>query len=474
MKKAAIYIRVSTTEQFEHGFSVDEQRERLISYCKAMAWEVIGIYVDGGYSGSNTDRPGLQKMISEIKLIDVVVVYKLDRLSRSQKDTLSLVEDVFLKNNIDFVSLQEKLDTTTPTGRMMIGILSAFAQLERETFKERSILGRTGRARKGKWVGSGRPPIGYDYNPAEERLTINEHEAAQVREVFDLYLKGTGLIRIAEIMHKKGYKHKYGDWTFWGGVMTMLKNPVYIGKVTFDGKEFDGDHEPIIDIDTFNQVQKMVASRSTGKLYKRHSPFSHLMYCANCRAKVTYLNKKNREPKYYCYSRYGNKHNKITDPDCKMKIWSAHLVEKTVLDAIAELAKSKCKITEQLGATRRPKKTGLQELEKKVADVDKQIDKLMELYQISDMPADLLNTRIRGLYNEKKSIMAAIDAIEEEKCAEVHTIQVIQSAAKEIAANWNDMEILRQIELLNVLISKIDIDHENIRIHWRHGALSGE
>lgn len=124
MKRAAIYIRVSTQEQAQEGYSVGEQKERLISYCKAQDWLIADIYVDGGFTGSNLNRPGMQKLIAETNKFDVVLVYKLDRLSRSQRDTLYLIEEIFLPNDVDFVSMQESFDTSTPFGKAMIGTFS--------------------------------------------------------------------------------------------------------------------------------------------------------------------------------------------------------------------------------------------------------------------------------------------------------------------------------------------------------------
>lgn len=134
MKKVAIYVRVSTLEQAEEGYSVDEQINKLEKYSEIKEWSVYETYVDPGYTGSNIDRPGMQRLIADAKLkrFDAVLVYKLDRLSRSQKDTLHLIEDVFDKHNVSFVSLNENFDTSTPFGKAMIGILSVFAQLERE------------------------------------------------------------------------------------------------------------------------------------------------------------------------------------------------------------------------------------------------------------------------------------------------------------------------------------------------------
>ena len=132
MKRAALYIRVSTQEQAQEGYSIGEQRERLIAYCKAHDWAIADIYVDGGYSGSNLKRPAIQKLMTETAKFDVVLVYKLDRLSRSQRDTLYLIEEIFLPNTVDFVSMQESFDTSSPFGKAMIGLLAVFAQLERE------------------------------------------------------------------------------------------------------------------------------------------------------------------------------------------------------------------------------------------------------------------------------------------------------------------------------------------------------
>ena len=147
--RVVIYIRVSTREQSEEGYSIGEQQDKLIKYCEAMGWEVVKIYIDPGYTGSNIERPGLQSMIHDIEAggIDKVVVYKLDRLSRSQFDTLYLINKVFLANNCDFTSSTESFDTSTPFGRAMLGILAVFAELEREKIRERMADGKLGKSK---------------------------------------------------------------------------------------------------------------------------------------------------------------------------------------------------------------------------------------------------------------------------------------------------------------------------------------
>ena len=185
--RVALDPRVSTQEHAANGYSIDEQIERMKKYCEAMNWTVYKVYTDAGYSGANTDRPALKQMIKDIKRgkIDKVLVYKLDRLSRSQKDTLELIEDVFLANNVDFVSMNENFDTSTAFGRAMIGILAVFAQLEREQIKERMAMGREARAKEGKFHGSCMIPIGYDYT--DGKLVTNEFEKIQIQKIFQMY-----------------------------------------------------------------------------------------------------------------------------------------------------------------------------------------------------------------------------------------------------------------------------------------------
>ena len=200
-KHAALYIRVSTQEQAKEGYSIEAQTERLTAYCKAKSWAIYDVYTDAGFSGSNTQRPALQRLFADIDAghVDCVLIYKLDRLSCSQKDTLYMIEDVFLSHNVDFVSMQENFDTSSSFGRAMIGILSVFAQLEREQIRERVTMGRVERAKAGLWHGGGYRPYGYDY--VDGHLVVNAIEAVMVREVFDLFLKKTPINAIAAIIN---------------------------------------------------------------------------------------------------------------------------------------------------------------------------------------------------------------------------------------------------------------------------------
>ena len=231
--KIGIYVRVSTDIQVD-GYSIDEQLERLRKFCEAHGWTIYNEYVDPGFTGSNIDRPAMLKMLKDIreKKFDTVLVYKLDRLSRSQKDTLYLIEEEFLPNGVDFISMCENFDTSTPFGKAMIGILSVFAQLEREQIKERMAMGHIGRAKSGYWRGGSNPPIGYDF--IDGKLEVNNYEALQIRKIFSLFLSGESMYSIATYMNEN-YTNKYSNYKHPSLISIILKNELYIGKIKYKG-----------------------------------------------------------------------------------------------------------------------------------------------------------------------------------------------------------------------------------------------
>ena len=253
-RKAALYIRVSTDSQYEEGYSVEAQREKLEAYCKIKNITNYESYIDGGWSGSNIDRPEMKRMITDIMQgkVSAVVVYKLDRLSRSQKDTIFLLEDVFNPNDCDFISLNENFDTTSPYGKAMIGILSVFAQLERENIRERTRMGMYERVKSGLWMGGDGIPFGYDYDKKLGILVPNEH-AEDVREIFDLYIQGYSTTRLAKMFDVASDRH----------ITQILDRITYLGKILYNGEVFEGKHEAIIDAQTFEKAQIERRKRST-------------------------------------------------------------------------------------------------------------------------------------------------------------------------------------------------------------------
>lgn len=283
MKRAALYIRVSTQEQAQEGYSVGEQRERLIAYCKAQDWIIADIYVDGGYTGSNLKRPGIQKLMAETEKFDVVLVYKLDRLSRSQRDTLYLIEEVFLPHKVDFVSMQESFDTATPFGKAMIGLLAVFAQLEREQIKERTKMGRIARAKSGLHHGGGYTPIGYNYE--DGHLIVNPYEAEQIRKIYEWYLAGSSLADICDRLHQAGYTNRYGSYNSWSGIRYILGNETYIGRLHFGEVVVEHAHEAIITDEQFEAAQVLRAKRQEkygATAFQSKHLLSGMLFCGCC------------------------------------------------------------------------------------------------------------------------------------------------------------------------------------------------
>lgn len=400
MIKGACYVRVSTENQLEN-YSIEEQTERLKAYCLAKDIIVTKFYTDGGYSGGNTNRPALQQLLSDIKggCIDIVIVYKLDRLSRSQKDTLTLIEDHFLANHVDFISISENFDTSTPFGRAMIGILSVFAQLEKDQITERFTMGRIGRAKSGLYHGGPTAPTGYDY--VNGKLVVNEYEALQVRELFERFAKGYSLNNCWQYMRKK-YTTKYGAWTSDALVRNVLKNTIYIGYVKFNGTAYPGVHEPIISKELFDEVQEIFEKSRRSLSSYRRSPFrattllASMVYCGKCGARYH-----GEHGNYSCYSRTKGDAKYVIDPNCKNKKWKIPELDNVIIDYITKFDFEKIRPRNVVPASPRKDYTD------RIDSIDRQISKLIDLYQIGSIPMDTLSGRIDALTREKNTLLAA-------------------------------------------------------------------
>lgn len=275
-RKVAIYSRVSTLHQAEEGYSIGQQIEALAKYCQAMDWSIYDNYSDAGFSGGKLERPAMQKMIQDAESgkFDTVVVYKLDRLSRNVRDTLYLVKDVFNANNVDFVSLQENIDTKSAMGNLFITLLSAIAEFEREQIKERMQLGVKGRAKSGKTTSWTTPPFGYEYDTNTQLMTINHYQAEIVRDMFDKIISGWSIMGITTHLRKTNNK----KWTH-VRVKRILENVAYIGKVKYRDEIFDGEHAPILTEEIFYKAQKALEERTNKKDNTR--PFQGLYMLSN-------------------------------------------------------------------------------------------------------------------------------------------------------------------------------------------------
>ena len=248
-KRACIYVRVSTEAQEAEGYSLEEQERLCRASIESKEWEYVRTYTDGGFSGKTVDRPALQEMLKDVRegLLDAVMIYKLDRLSRSQKDTLTIIEDYLLPNKVDIVSLKETLDTSTPWGRAMIGILASFNQLDRETIVMRTSMGRKAKARSGGYAG-GTPPFGYRVENKE--LVVDEREAWIVREVFKMReVKHMSHRAIATTLEERGILGRNKKPMMHTTIGCIINHKdLYLGYVTYAGVRAEGKHPAILGV----------------------------------------------------------------------------------------------------------------------------------------------------------------------------------------------------------------------------------
>lgn len=465
MRRAALYIRVSTLEQAQEGYSVGEQRERLIAYCKAQDWLIADIYVDGGYTGSNLNRPGIQKLMSETEKFDVVLVYKLDRLSRSQRDTLYLIEEIFRPNKVDFVSMQESFDTSSPFGKAMIGLLAVFAQLEREQIKERTWMGRVARAKTGLHHGGGNIPIGYDYE--DGKLIVNPYEAEQVRKIYEWYLSGASLKAITDKLQDAGYTNKYSSYNSWSSVRNILENETYIGRLHFGDVVVDHAHEAIITEEQFNAAQILRGKRREqfgSHAFQSKHVLTGLLFCGHCGGRY-YLRNTGKYSYYACYSRTKQMKNMIKDPNCQNKIWRAQDLEPIIEEKILALLRNP-KIAEELAAGKPKAPAPVSkntDIGRRIREIDRQIGKLMELYQQDDIPPELLGEKINRLYGEKTALENSIAPVEETNAVPLDLVAELITNAAEI---WDFADENQKRRILQSLISRIVLTDDQVDIEW--------
>lgn len=247
IKKAVVYTRVSSGKQAEEDkVSLPEQERMCKAYIESKGWEYVKTYEDAGYSGRNMNRPAIQELIQDIKSgeVEAVVIWKLDRLSRRQRETIAFIEDYILVENVTLASLHESLDTSTPVGLCIIGVLSSFAQLESDNIVTRTKMGRDAKARSGGYAG-GKPPLGY--KAVEGELVVVPEEAEIVRLVFKMRAEGKTLIGITDELNRLGYRTKKGNEFRHSAVQTILGNEkTYRGRYKYGENGSDNNHEPIL------------------------------------------------------------------------------------------------------------------------------------------------------------------------------------------------------------------------------------
>ena len=460
--KIACYVRVSTQEQATKGHSIGEQTERLKAYCAAMKWDDVKIYSDPGFSGASLDRPGIQSLIADVQAgsISKVIVYKLDRLSRSQKDTLYLIEDVFLKHDVGFISISESFDTATPLGKAAIGMLSVFAQLEREQIKERMIMGKEARAKKGLYHGAGYSPFGYDYKDGQ--LIINHRESAIVKEIFNRYLNGHNFFKIARELTIEGLAPKSGLWNA-QTIQNILNSKTYIGYIRHKDQWIPGQHSPILDNDIFEAVQDRLERRQINKRLSHTNPaksntyLGGLLFCKQCGRK--YYKQSIPAPNNGRYNYYvcdSKKHGKHLKTNCSNRYWRMETLNDIVFDEVRKLNIKKTK------SRKKEKIDIVAQLKAEIIKIDRSISKLVDAYSLTEMPAEILQEKINALNAKKKEAEHRLEDATEKTKKKNDLSQTIKDFNDVLVRG--DMPTVQGI--LRDIIDCIYVDGDNIEIKW--------
>ncbi|KIS18008.1 MULTISPECIES: recombinase family protein [Streptococcus dysgalactiae group] len=399
MNKVAIYVRVSTKGQAEEGYSIDEQIAMLTSYCSIHKWTVFDTYVDAGISGATIERPELSRLSRDAqkKKFNTMIVYDLKRLGRSQRNNIAFIEDVLEKNGIGFISLTENFDTSTPLGKAMVGILSAFGQLDRDTIRERMMMGKIGRAKSGKPMMTSTIAFGYTYDKSTSTLNINPVEAIIVKTIFNEYLSGMSLTKLRDYLNKNDLLRNGRPWNY-QGVSRLLRNPVYMGMIRFSGKVYQGNHEPIIDAETFETTQKELKRRqiATYEFNKNTRPFrakymlSGIIRCACCGAPLHLVlrNKRKdgtRNMHYQCVNRFPRTTKGITvyndGKKCNTEFYDKTNLEIYVLGQVRLLQLNKSKLDKMFET---PVIINTEEIENQINSLNNKMRRLNDLY-LNDM-----------------------------------------------------------------------------------------
>ena len=496
--RCAIYTRKSTEEGLEQEFnSLDAQRESGEAYIASQqheGWSCLpDRYDDGGFSGGNIERPAVRRLLADIEAgkIDCVVVYKVDRLSRSLLDFARMLE-TFERHKVSFVSVTQQFNTATSMGRLILNVLLSFAQFEREMISERTRDKIAATRRKGKWSG-GRPLLGYDV--VDTKLQVNEDEAARVSAIFKLYLEHESLISTVRELDRRGWKtklwttrkgHACGGRPFDKGLLhTLLTNVVYRGKVKYKDEVHEGEQQAIIDQELFDRVQAVLRRNGRGcgnhVSNRRGALLKGLLYCGPCGYSMshTYTQKGNRRYRYYvCVSA-----QKRGWHNCPSKSIPAREIERFVVDQIrcigrdqeliaATLAEATTQGKERIRELKVEQGSLQRELGRHNAEVHKLVARLPscvetenpETARLADLEERILTSQRRITETREETAVIELNMINEKELA---------LALAAFDPVWESLSPKEQSRILHLLIERIDYDghQESISITFRPSGI---
>jgi len=483
--RCAIYTRKSSEEGLEQDFnSLDAQRDSGEAYIAAQKHEgwvcLPDRYDDGGFTGGNMDRPAAQRLVKDIEAgkVDCVIVYKVDRLSRSLADFARLM-DVFEKHHVTFVSVTQAFNTTHSMGRLTLNILLSFAQFEREIISERTRDKIAGARRKGKFAG-GRPILGYDIvrTPSGSKLVVNNAEAKCVREIFGLYLQHQSLIPTVKEMANRGWTTKLwqtkkgrsvGGRAFDKNLLYhLLTNVVYVGKIRHHDQVYAGEHDAIVDEQTWQRVQSMLQHNGrTGGSEPRNKHGALLrgiLRCVPCNCSMvhTFTCRQTKRYRYYVCL----KAQKRGWHTCPTKSVPAGEIEKFVIDQIRSVGRDPTVLAETLRQAKGQNSRNLADLQAQEQALQRELGQcntsLKKLAAGSDEPTTVaaladVQDRMRRAEQRLTEIRQQIGTLS----GEVVDEREVATALSVFDPVWDTLSPREQARIVNLLVERVDYDGEN-------------
>ncbi|WP_226528165.1 recombinase family protein [Metabacillus niabensis] len=471
LKKVALYARVSTTEQAEDGYSVDEQIRLLNIWCEKHGYIAHKEYVDRGISGKSIKgRPALQQLLNDAKQneFDIVLVWKMNRLARNILDLLRIV-NLLEQKNISFMSYSENYQTETSAGKLQFHMMAAISEFERGNIAENVKMGMIARAKEGSWNGG--QVLGYDSievpsdnkKRKSSRLVVNEKEAQTVKRIFDLYTDGHGYKAIANKVNKEGHRSKKGNSFSINAIRTILTNPIYVGFIRYNVRQDwsekrrnninpnpvieKGQHEPIILEETWEKAQTILKSRSKtpNRVHSGDYPLTGVLKCPVCGAgmvlsRTTNHNKdgSKRVLEYYVCGAWKNKGTAV----CRSNGIRTEYADDYVLNKIGGLATSDklikdvvARINGGLNEKTSPLQKEYKVLKKSLSEIQSKKDKVLGLYEDGVIEKADLVERIEKLNEEKKLTEERLSPLELQLSGQNH-INVNYELVKEVMSNF--------------------------------------
>jgi site-specific DNA recombinase len=458
-----LYCRVSTEEQAASGFSIDHQQLRLKAFCESQGWNEFDLYIDDGYTGTNLNRPQMQRMIRDIEAgkIHIVLVYKLDRLSRHQKDVLYLLEDLFENYGVAFKSATEPFDTATPLGRAMIGILAVFGQLERDTIVERTKSGKSERTRQGLWYG-GPVPFGYEWSSSEQMLHIIPEQAILVKSTFERFLQGYSSRSIGSWLSTKTCERKFNNHK---AVTYLISNPIYTGCLQYQGKQIAGTHNAIVSQELFDLAQAEQKKRRGRRMVRRDYLLSQILYCAECGSTMIHtqtIDKRGSVPNRRGYYVCSAKHKKSAS--CASSWCKDETLEKSV---ILQLCSLKLDSIPEAPGEINDSLLEVENLKKRLSLLNKKQNKWYQTFEDGQLPTASLKEHMEELERARTIIT---NQIKEKRQASLTTRKDqkdISSEQNTLLAYWPWFSKNEQSNIIHIAIDRIHVKRDlTVMIEW--------